>query len=498
MSKKQIEHELHQLESQDRQAQLSKEEQESAGKALLAQLGYVSDLLWDRYSEEEILKAREHASAYKTFLDQAKTEREFVKKAVEKLEQSGFVALDSLKDGDLKPGKRVYQIQRHKALCAAVIGQEDLEKGFHIVGAHIDSPRVDLKPHPLYEDQELAYFKTHYYGGIKKYQWTTRPLALHGVVTRADGTQVSLAVGESEDDPIFAFTELLIHLSREQMQKKATEVVTGEELNLLVGSEPYPEKIERRFCLGLLKYLYERYGITERDLITAELEIVPAGKARDLGFDRSMIAAYGHDDRICSWTGLEALTQLSDTPRQTAVLILTDKEEVGSQGNTGAQSRVFETFLLELLAMSQDGSHNERQFRRAIEASAMLSADVTNGIDPTFPSVSDRYNDARLGHGIAILKATGSGGKGGANDASSEFMTWVGRVFDQAEVAWQAAELGRVDAGGGGTVAKYFSNLGMDVIDCGVPLLCMHAPQEIAHVLDLHETIRAYEAFYKA
>ena len=475
------------------------DEREAAGEGgrgaaayLLDGLGYEPTTLWDHRSEEEVAEARAMATRYKGFLDRAKTEREYVSEAIAMLEEAGFIDLDRLET--LEPGQRVYRSIRGKGLAVAVIGERPVSDGFNLVAAHIDSPRVDLKPRPLYEDSDLVLFKTHYYGGIKKYQWTSRPMALHGVVHRQDGTAVTICVGEDDDDPVFCFTDLLPHLAREQMKKGASEVVTGEQLNLLVGAQPYPEKGERRFSLGLLQLLNERYGIVERDLLSAELEIVPAGRARDVGFDRALIGAYGQDDRVCAWTAVEALMRMGDERGRTAVVLLTDKEEVGSAGNTGAQGRPYESFL-QALFQGLSGAHDERAWRRAIEESAMLSADVVNGFDPTFPSVSDKLNNAFLGKGVTLLKATGSGGKGGASDASSEYMSLVTRLFDRHDVVWQTAELGRVDAGGGGTVAKFFANLGMEVIDCGVPLLSMHAPFEVSHILDVYETERAYRIF---
>ncbi|MDI9469603.1 MAG: aminopeptidase [Bacillota bacterium] len=454
-------------------------------------LAYEPVTLWDLRSGAEIAEAMQMSRSYQAFLDRAKTERAYVKETIARLEEAGFVPLDEQQR--LLPGDRIYRPIRGKGLVAAVIGASPVTEGFNIVGAHIDSPRVDLKPRPLYDDAELILFKTHYYGGIKKYQWTSRPMALHGVVIRADGTTVDICVGEAEDDPVFCFTDLLPHLGRDQMKKTAAEVVTGEELNLLVGARPLPDRGERRFSLGLLKLLNEKYGITERDLLTAELEIVPAGRARDVGFDRALIGAYGQDDRICAWTAIEALAGLETTSR-TAVVLLTDKEEIGSVGNTGAQARSYENVLLDIMQRIC-GKADERLWRYGLEASGMLSADVCNGFDPTFPSVSDKRNNAHLGQGVALMKVTGRGGKGGASDCSAEFMHEVTRVFDDAGVVWQVAELGRVDQGGGGTIAHFFARLGMNVLDCGVPLLSMHAPFEVSHVLDLREACAAYTAF---
>lgn len=446
---------------------------------------------WDLMTDEELAAQETLNEAYKKFLDKAKTEREFVREAVAELEADGYVDVRSKER--LTPGDKVYRVLHHKALLAAVIGTEDVEEGYRIVGAHVDSPRLDLKPYPIYEDQEMVLLKTHYYGGVKKYQWTAIPLALHGTVVKADGEVVSISIGEKEDDPIFTITDLLIHLSREQMTKTASQVITGEELNVLFGGKPFDQNSSGRFKLGVLNLLYETYGITERDLTTAELYMVPAFKARDLGLDRTFIAAYGHDDRVCAYPALAALKTILQ-PKHTAVILLSDKEEVGSQGNTGAASKMYETFLADIYARTK-GEYSELGFRYSIENSKMLSADVTNGLDPTFAGASDPRNSAYMGRGIALVKATGSGGKGGASDANSEFMASVTRLFDEHGVAWQTGEMGKVDQGGGGTIAKFFANLGMEVLDCGVPVLSMHAPLEVVHRLDVYSTYRAYQSF---
>ncbi len=446
---------------------------------------------WDLISDEELEFANSLNDNYKTFLDKSKTEREFVEEALLELNAAGYVDIRSKEK--LEAGDKVYRVLHKKALLAAVVGSQPVSEGFNIVGAHIDSPRLDLKPYPIYEDNEMVLLKTHYYGGVKKYQWATIPLALHGTVVKADGEVVKISIGEKDEDPIFTITDLLIHLSREQMTKNAAQVITGEELNVLFGGRPFPEETGGRFKLGILNLLYETYGITEHDLTSAELYMVPAFKARDIGLDRSFIGAYGHDDRVCAYPALAAL-QAIDKPKHTAVILISDKEEVGSQGNTGAASKEYETFLADIYARG-NGAYDELGFRYTLENSRMLSADVTNGFDPTFASVSDPRNSAYMGRGIGLVKATGSGGKGGASDANSEFMASVTRLFDEHKIAWQTGEMGKVDQGGGGTIAKFFANLGIEVLDCGVPVLSMHAPMEVVHRLDVYYTYLAYKTF---
>lgn len=469
----------------------NRDESKSELDALKKKLQVTFTNTWDRMNEDELAASHDLTENYKRFLDQAKTEREFVSLSVEELEADGFVEIRS-KD-KLVAGDRVYHTINGKALLAAVIGQAPASEGFNLVGAHVDSPRLDLKPYPIYEDNEIVLLKTHYYGGVKKYQWATIPLALHGTVVKADGEVVKISIGEKDEDPIFTISDLLIHLSREQMTKSASQVITGEELNVIFGGKPYPAETAGRFKLGVLNLLFEMYGITEHDLTTAELYMVPAYKARDIGLDRTFIGAYGHDDRVCAYPALAALKTL-DKPQHTSLIVLSDKEEVGSQGNTGAASKQYETFLADIFAR-MNGSYDELAFRYAIENSKMLSADVTNGLDPTFASASDPRNSSYMGRGIGLVKATGSGGKGGASDANSEFMASVTHLFDKHNVAWQTGEMGKVDQGGGGTIAKFFANLGMQVLDCGVPVLCMHAPMEIVHRHDVYYTYAAYKCF---
>jgi len=448
--------------------------------------------LWENRSQDDFDHAFAFADEYKRFLDIGKTEREFIKTAIESVESLGFVDIAAV--SSLTPGKKVYQSIKGKGLMLAVIGKMPITDGMNILGSHVDSPRLDLKPNPLYEENEMVYLKTHYYGGIKKYQWPTIPLAIHGLVIRQDGSNIFLNIGENDDDPIFYITDLLPHLGTEQMAKKATEVIRGEDLNLLIGGRPIADKdASDRFKLGILDYLHTEYGMVEKDFVSAEIEIVPAMKARDVGFDRSFVAAYGHDDKVCAFPALMAILQ-QERPATTSVVMLSDKEEIGSYGNSGAQSRLYENFFVELFVKS-NGVYDELLYRKAIAASKMLSADVTNGFDPTFASVSDPKNSAYLARGIAMEKYVGSRGKSGTNDANSEFFSNILRVFAKNNIPWQTGELGKIDAGGGGTIAVYMANMGMEVIDCGVPVLSMHAPYEVISKIDLYFTYLAYKTF---
>lgn len=473
-------------------AEEKKEEELSHGRQLEKSLLNKFKNLYDVYDQDALQMAFSLSEDYKTFLNQAKTEREAVKAGLSLLQNLGFENIRSKES--LKPGDKVYRNVHGKGLLAAVVGEKKGRGGFAILGAHIDSPRFDLKPQPVYQDGDMVFLKTHYYGGIKKYQWTAIPLAMHGFAVLKDGSSVDICIGEDEDDPVFMLTDLLIHLSAEQMQKKASEVVAGEELNLLVSGRPLPdEEISERFKLGFLLILKEKYGLDERDLVSAEIEIVPAAKARDLGLDRSFISGYGHDDRVCAYPALRALASIGNCER-TVMLMLSDKEEVGSAGNTGAQSQIYVTFMAEVFAKSE-GAYDELAFLQALEDSAMLSTDVTNGYDPNFPDTVDLYNTNYMGRGVCLEKYTGSRGKSGASDANSEFLSRVIHLLDEHEIPWQTGELGKVDQGGGGTVAKYLANRGIQVLDCGVPVLNMHAPQEIIHKLDLYSTYQAYKCF---
>ena len=427
---------------------------------------------------------------YMNFLSKGKTERLCVKEAVELAKKAGFTEFSV--DKKYSAGDKVYVNNHEKSLVFAVIGTEPVENGTRITAAHIDSPRLDLKPNPLYEDSELALFKTHYYGGIKKYQWTTVPLALHGVFCKKDGTAVEVSIGEDPDEPVFVVTDLLPHLAQDQYKRSAGELIRGEELNVLIGSKPFKDDEGSELVkLNILNILFEKYGITEEDFLSAELECVPAGKARDIGFDRSMIGSYGHDDRVCAYPCLMAAINVK-APKYTAVSILADKEEIGSDGNTGMNSRLLE-FFIEDLASTQGGNGH-----RALRNSKCLSADVNAAFDPTFPDVMERRNAAFLNYGAVITKYTGSRGKGGTSDASAELMAWVRKILDEQGVVWQTGELGKVDLGGGGTVAKYIANLGVDTVDLGVPVLSMHAPFEVVSKFDVYMTYLAVKALFDA
>lgn len=442
-----------------------------------------------KVGSEVLAKADAFCEGYKAFLDAAKTEREAVEETVRRAKANGFVEYERGKA--YAAGAKVYKVNRGKAIMLAIIGNQPVENGVLISAAHIDSPRLDLKPHPLYEQDELGFLKTHYYGGIKKYQWTAIPLALHGVVCRKDGTKVEICIGEDADDPQLVITDLLPHLGAEQMQRKAAEVIKGEGLNLLIGSRPLPEdEGSESVKLNIMKILNEKYGIVEDDFISAELEAVPAFKARDIGFDRSMIGAYGHDDRVCAYPSFEALFALEDIPEYTAVVCLADKEETGSDGNTGLNSAYLVNFICDLAEM-QGGCG-----RAALSASRCLSADVSAAYDPNYADVYEKRNAALVNGGVSICKYTGARGKGGTSDASAEFVGHIRSILDRANVLWQINELGRVDAGGGGTVAMYIANHDVDVLDIGVPVLSMHAPFEVVSKLDVYMTFEAVKAFF--
>ena len=448
---------------------------------------YKQTHLAEKMDESEKREAGAYADSYIAFLNAGKTERECVAYAVAEAEKAGFVPY--VPGMELKPGDRIYSVNRGKSMTLAVIGRQDLSHGCNIAGAHIDSPRLDLKQLPFYEDGEMALLKTHYYGGIKKYQWVTVPLALHGVAVRADGSTVQISIGEDEDDPIFMITDLLPHLAADQVKKTAADLFTGENLNVFIGSTPVSEGDER-FKAKVLELIHERCGLCEEDFISAEICAVPAFRARYLGLDRSMIASYGHDDRSCAWAELKAIFDIP-VPERTAVCILTDKEEVGSDGVTGSQSTAFEFFMQDLCE-SQGVS-----LRRCFEQSFCLSADVCNAFDPNFPEVSEKRNNAKCNYGVGILKFTGARGKSGSNDASAETVGTVRRIFAKAGVTWQMAELGKVDQGGGGTIAKFMANRNIETIDAGVPVLSMHAPYEAVAVNDCYMTYRAVKAVYE-
>ena len=430
-----------------------------------------------------------YCARYMAFMDACKTEREATTWAVAEAEKLGYVPF--VPGMKAEPGDKIYYNCRGKAIALAVIGTESLAKGANICAAHVDSPRMDLKPNPLYEDGEIAYFKTHYYGGIKKYQWVTIPLALHGVVYKKDGTVVTITIGEDDKDPVLMVSDLLPHLAADQMQKTAGKVIAGEQLNVILGTEPIEGEGADLVKLNVMKWLNEKYGLVESDFLSAELTIVPAGKCREVGFDRSLISAYGHDDRVCAYAELEALFAI-ENPAKTAVCILADKEEIGSVGISGMQSHYFEHFMGGLC--DAQGVKLEDCFANSF----CLSADVSNAHDPNFPEVDDRRNNSALNYGIAICKYTGSRGKGGASDASAEAMGHVRTTLDNAGVIWQIATLGKVDQGGGGTVAAYMANRNIVTVDAGVPVLSMHAPLELVSKLDCYETMLACKAIYLA
>lgn len=444
-------------------------------------------------NDEEKAKIFDFCEGYRKCISQCKTEREFAAEAKRILEKSGFVPIESV--SSLKAGDRIYQINRGKGVFAAVIGNQKITEGLNIVGAHIDSPRLDLKPNPLFEDNGLAYFKTQYYGGIKKYQWHTIPLAIHGVIVKKDGTQIEISVGERADEPVFTISDLLPHLAQSQSQKKVTDAFPGENLNIILGNIPdIDEEASERVKYAVLKILNERYDITEEDLVSSELEVVPAFEARDLGFDRSMILGYGHDDRVCAYPTLIALLEVK-RPEKTAVCLLVDKEEVGSMGNTGMKSEFFEYMTASLINLTM-GSYNELMLRKTLSNSACLSSDVGAAYEPQHPDVHEKRNAPFINCGLTITKYTGSRGKSGSSDAGAEFVARVRNIFDENGVKWQMGELGKVDVGGGGTIAQYVANRNIDVIDCGVALLSMHAPYEIAGKYDIYSAYKGYAAFY--
>ena len=430
-----------------------------------------------------------YSKRYMAFMDACKTEREATAWAVREAEKLGFQPFVS--GMEVKPGDKIYYNNRDKSIALAVIGTEPLSKGANICAAHVDSPRLDIKPNPLYEDADIAYFKTHYYGGIKKYQWTTVPLALHGVVYRKDGTVVTITIGEDDSDPVLMVSDLLIHLAADQMRKTAAEVIAGEQLNVILGTEPIEGEGADLVKLNIMKLLNEKYGLVEADFQSAELTVVPAGRCREVGLDRSLISSYGHDDRVCAYAELEALFTISQ-PAKTAVCILADKEEIGSVGISGMQSHYFEHFMGGLC--DAQGVKLEDCFA----ASFCLSADVSNAFDPNFPETCDRRNNSQLNYGISICKYTGSRGKGGASDASAEAMGHVRTTLNNAGVLWQIATLGKVDQGGGGTVAAYMADRNIVTVDAGVPVLSMHAPLELVSKLDCYETMLACKAIYLA
>lgn len=438
-------------------------------------------------TDAEIAACDDFCESYKDFLDSAKTEREAVITTIAKAEKEGF--REYTPGMALKEGDKIYYNNRGKAVILAVIGSEPIEKGVHLAAAHIDSPRIDLKQNPLYEDNEVALFKTHYYGGIKKYQWTTIPLALHGVAVKKDGTKITVRIGEEENDPVFFISDLLPHLAQEQVKRTLNEGIKGEELNIIVGSRPFrDDDVSEKVKLNIMSILHEKYGMIESDFLSAEFEMVPAYKAKDIGFDRSLVGSYGHDDRVCAYTALEAILGCNKVSK-TAVVCLTDKEETGSDGNTGLCSAYLKNFLYDLA--ESFGAKG----RTVIANTECLSADVNAAFDPTFPDVVEKRNAAFLNYGVVVTKFTGARGKSGTSDASAEFVGRVRALMEKNNIVWQTGELGKVDLGGGGTVAAYLANLDMDVIDVGVPVLAMHAPYEVVAKTDVYMTYKAFCAF---
>ena len=457
-------------------------------KELKKKLFYKKENVFENQTKNDAKATEKYAKGYMKFLDNAKTEREAVREGIKMLEANGFVAYTL--GGKIVKGGKYYYNNRDKSLFAFVAGTESIENGVRICAAHIDSPRLDLKQHPLFENEGFAYLKTHYYGGIRKYQWVTIPLALHGVVTTLDGENVEITIGEDEGDPIFCITDLLPHLAREQSQKPLGSAITGEGLNLLIGSEPIDGDIDEKVKFNMLKILNEKYGITENDFVSAELTAVPAGKSRDLGLDRSMIGAYGHDDRVCAYPSLTAIIENKDS-EHTIMCILADKEEIGSEGVSGMRCRLI-VDLIDELARELGGNAN------VVRANSMcLSADVSAGYDPMYPEVYEKRNSAIVNCGVVMNKYTGGGGKSSTNDASAEYVGKIRRIFHDAGIIWQTAELGKIDVGGGGTVAMYIANHNINTVDLGVPVLSMHAPMEVISKNDLYETHKALSAFCK-
>ncbi len=449
---------------------------------------------WTTYKEEELKALYAYADRYKNFLSNNKTERECVRTMVKEAEAAGYRNLETLisENKKLAAGDKVYANYKDKSLILCCIGQKSIEDGVNLLGAHIDSPRLDLKPNPLYEDTEIALFKTHYYGGVKKYHWVAIPLAIHGVVAKKDGEVVNITIGEDENDPVVGISDLLIHLAKEQMEKKLGEAIAGEDLNICLGTIPLQGEEKNKVKANVLKLLYDKYGIIEEDLVSSELEIVPAGKARDYGLDRSMIIGYGQDDRVCSYASFEAQLEVKN-PQRTTVTVLVDKEEIGSVGASSMHSKFFENTMAEILNLI--GSYSSLKLRRMLARSKMLSSDVTAGYDPNHPTVLEKNNAAYFGKGVVFNKYTGSRGKSGSNEANAEYVAALRKLMEDYHIVWQTSELGRLDLGGGGTIAYILANYGMEVIDCGVAVHSMHAPWEVTSKADIYEMRKAYTAF---
>lgn len=459
-------------------------------------LNYEKKNIWEELSEKEIGEIFEYGERYKNFLNHAKIEREATVTIIEKAKEHGYVSLEEALKGKIKKGDKIYLNNKNKSVIMMVVG-EDITEGMNILGSHIDSPRLDLKQNPIYEEGHMAYFKTHYYGGVKKYQWATIPLALHGTAFTKDGKKLNIVIGEKEDDPIFYISDLLIHLSKDQRKKSMDEGITGEQLNVIIGHRSYKDKDEDKSPIknSILKYLNKEYGLVEEDFLVAELTIVPAGKARDVGFDRSLIASYGHDDKVCAYASLEAMLKV-ESPKRTAVSLFVDKEEIGSVGNASMGANYFHNMVAEILN-NQFENYSDVLLRRAFANSKVLSADVTVAFDPTFAEVTEKNNVALMGHGVAIAKYTGSGGKFGSNDANTEFLQELRTLFNENGVIWQTGELGKIDQGGGGTIAYILAKYGAEVVDIGTAMLSMHAPIELLSKADAYMTSKAYEVFVK-
>ncbi len=470
-----------------------------AEKSKLEELFYKRKNAWEVLGDKGMKETKVFCDEYKEFLDLSKTEREFTKNTVALLDKLGFISIkNAFETGqNIHPGDKVYYVGGKKSVIISIVGKESILKGINMVGTHIDSPRLDLKPIPIYEEMELAYLKTHYYGGVRKYQWLSIPLAIHGTVIKKDGTEVNICVGEKEDDPVFIITDLLPHLAKEQNDKKLGEAFPGESLNVLTGSIPFKdEDIKQTVKLKVLEYLNRELGITEKDFISAEVQIVPALKARDIGFDRSMIGSYAHDDRVCSYSALRAILS-AGLCKKTTLCYLADKEEIGSVGNTGAQSDMLEYFAAMLLELTEEKS-SDVWLKQLLHNSTMLSGDVNAAFDPAYKNVFEKNNSVFLGKGVGISKYTGSRGKAGASDASCELVHKITTLLDENGIVWQIGELGKIDEGGGGTIAKFAAKLGIEVLDIGVPLLGMHSPYEVASKVDIIMCYKAFEAFMKS
>lgn len=460
-------------------------------KELKEKLMLKREMVWDRLDSEEKEAVFLFAEEYKEFLNRAKTEREAVKEIVRFADKRGFKKIE----GPLGKAKKVYRVFHHKAIALGILGEKPIEEGIRIIASHIDSPRLDLKQNPLYEDVDLALIKTHYYGGIKKYQWVSRPLALHGKIIKKDGSDLNLSLGETEDEPVFTIVDLLPHLARKaQYEKKVEDAIAGEKLNILAGSTPFPDKDAKdRIKLQVLKYLNDNFGLIEEDFVSAELELVPSEKARDIGWDRSLIGSYGQDDRSSAYTSMRAIGDI-ENPKETVLALFFDKEEIGSEGSTGAKSKFLETVVADLLSLG-GVKPDDGVARKALMSSRAISADVNGALDPDYQDVHEKRNAAKIGYGLCITKFTGSRGKVGSSDACAEYVGWLRQVFNRNNIIWQTGELGKVDEGGGGTIAKHLASYGMDIIDCGVSLLGMHSPFEVSSKADIYMAYKGYRVF---